>query len=115
MDPVPEEKLIFDAQWYRAEAAVTYQFVLHFFTKDNSVELVRKLLSKSKLWSLISGSLFQIDKKTNKFFLRRTHVDTVCARDLFPNARIFLFGRKIHVTDYASLETKQLLSSKLQK
>lgn len=41
MDQEIEEKLVFNAQWFQSEAAVTHDFVLNFFTKDNSLELVR--------------------------------------------------------------------------
>lgn len=41
MERVSEEKLVFEAEWYQSEASVTRQFILNFFTKDNSIELVR--------------------------------------------------------------------------
>lgn len=41
MEPLSEEKLVFDAEWFQSEAAVTHHFVMNFFTKDNSLELVR--------------------------------------------------------------------------
>lgn len=35
-----EEKLVFDSQWFQSEASVMHDFLLNFFPKDNSVELV---------------------------------------------------------------------------
>lgn len=113
MESEPEEKLVFEAQWYQSEASVNREFLLNFFTKDNSLEMVNKYLPR--LTRFLITPPFQIDTKAKKVFLRRIPVDTICAKDLFPGARIFVFGRKIHVTGYGNLDTKQLLGSKSQK
>lgn len=43
MESVPEEKYVFDAQWYQSEASVTRDFILNFYIEDNSLELVKNL------------------------------------------------------------------------
>lgn len=43
MESVPEEKYVFDAQWYQSEASVTRDFILNFYIEDNSLELVNNL------------------------------------------------------------------------
>lgn len=90
-----DDKLVFDAQWYQSEAGVTHDFVLTYYAKDNTMDLY--------------------DVKTKKSFLRRCAVDTVTVKDLFVGSRIFVYGRKILITDYGNPETKKLLGSKSQK
>lgn len=40
MDLQAQDKLIFEAQWHQPEASVTHEFILSFYTQDNSLELV---------------------------------------------------------------------------
>lgn len=48
MESVPEEKYVFDAQWYQSEASVTRDFILNFYIEDNSLELVKNLKFKNQ-------------------------------------------------------------------
>ncbi|XP_059614297.1 nucleoside diphosphate kinase 7 isoform X2 [Phlebotomus argentipes] len=94
MNSYDPEKLIFIALC-EADGGLERRIFLHFYSHDNSVEM--------------------IDEKTRKPFLRRTRVDQLSNRDFYVGSRLFIFGRNINIIDYGDSKTRKELSPRMER
>lgn len=104
------------ANWFQKEADMCRPFIVNFYPKDNSVEIVSTV---TRIYSFTSMcGLFQFDQKSRKMFLRRSPLDTctlsherTTPKQFYVGAKLNIFGRQFNITDYADDSTKITLSS----
>ncbi|XP_068085635.1 uncharacterized protein [Anabrus simplex] len=89
------DRYSFLVEWYDAEASLTRDYILYFFTLDDTVEL--------------------FDQKNQRIFLKRTLCDGVNLDNLYPGSTVQIFSRHMKIVDYADNHTKQELMTKRQK
>lgn len=80
------DKLSFLAEWFDYEASQYKKFILNYFPYDQTVEL--------------------FDRQLNRMYLRRCCVEDVSPKDIFVGNTIFVYGRRIKITDYADCRSQ---------
>lgn len=92
----PEDyRYSFATTWFDANAALQREYVLSFYTKDSTFEM--------------------IDKKTKRPFLKRTPNPDVKLANLYPGATVVIMGRQLKIVDYQDPYTKQALLSRKER
>lgn len=89
------ERYAFIADWYDATASIVRKYVLLFFPRDNSVELV--------------------DLKSKKVFLKRAKAEGLTADQLFVGASVNIFARQMKIVDFGDERTQRVLSNKQER
>lgn len=85
----------FTVHWFDQLASLLREYVLSFFTKDNTIEM--------------------IDVKTKRPFLKRSPAGDVKLVNLFPGATVVIYGRQLKVVDYADPYTKEAMLERKER
>jgi len=76
-----EDKYVFEADWFNAQASLVVKLKLTYYLKDRSVELY--------------------NNSTKKLFLKRTVIPEISEDDLFIGNKITIFKRDLILKNYA--------------
>ena len=84
--PIKEERYVFETEWYDQQADILRFYRLFFYPLDNSIEMY--------------------DKKMCRVFLKRIVEPSIKLADFFVGAKVTIFTRVLHVTEYGDVATK---------
>lgn len=90
-----DDRYAFLAEWYDSSSSLIRRYQVLYFTLDNTIEM--------------------FDMKNKRLFLKRSQVDNVRLKDLFPGAEVNIFSRHLNIVDYGDEATKNSLGSEKQK
>ncbi|XP_019879845.1 nucleoside diphosphate kinase 7-like [Aethina tumida] len=85
-----KEKLVFHTIWYDTDSSEEKKFLLNYYPRDNTLEL--------------------IDTQLDRIFLKRTCLNGVHLQDMFIGNEIRVYGRQIKITDCADNRTLQFIA-----
>lgn len=89
------DRLAFSAEWYDAPAAITRKYVILFFPKDSTVELV--------------------DLKSKKVFLKRCKAEGISADTLYVGAAVNVMSRQMKIVDFGDDHTRSVQGSRREQ
>ncbi|XP_077512780.1 nucleoside diphosphate kinase homolog 7 [Amblyomma americanum] len=95
MDTMSGKKYSFHAEWNDASTYTIRNFILNFFTRDSTVEM--------------------IDVKTRRVFLRRTECESCTLRDLYAGNVVAILSRHLRIVGYADTQTAAFLGPKHER
>ncbi|KAL1423873.1 hypothetical protein MTO96_020674 [Rhipicephalus appendiculatus] len=95
LSSVSGKKYSFLAEWNDASTYSVRSFILNFFTRDSTVEM--------------------IELKTRRVFLRRTECEGCTLRDLFAGNVVAVLSRHLRILGYADAQTAAFLAPKHER
>jgi len=90
METVSEERFVFEAEWFDAQADLIRKYLLTFYPKDSTIEMY--------------------DCKNKRMFLKRMAGTQLNERELFVGSTVTVYARQLKLVDYGDVFTRQHFS-----
>ena len=100
------DQFVFNVQWFDPTTDADRKFLLTFYPRDNSVEMVKERHNTYQYNDLITLLSFKYDLKLRRIFLSRIHCDSVHLSDLFLGNTVIVFSRRLLIKGNANVDVE---------
>jgi len=90
-----DERYAFVAEWYDVAASLIRTYLITYYPKDKTIEMV--------------------DLKTKKLFLKRCEYPSVTLKDLYLGAVVNIYSRQLKIVDFGDVFTRKALEVKKER